>query len=187
MSVTLGGPEEYPLQWACDELNAWYHNRPVGPPWGSLHTQAKLPDQQAAVEHMTGLFTGALFGARVFTGIGRMSLDEVFSPEQAVIDLELRDHVQRLLAEADVGCDPEACLAEAKAGAEGGFLGLDSTVEQYQQAMTSSPPRRCGGRWSASTGAPSATSSPEHAGLAHLLSHSSSQENANSCISRSNL
>ncbi len=133
MSITLGGPEEHPLQWACDELNAWYHNRPVGPPWGSLHTQAKLPDQQAAAEHLTCLLTGAFFGARVFTGIGRMSLDEVFSPEQAVIDLELRDHVQRLLAHPDVGCDPEACLAEARAGAEGGFLGLDSTVERYQQ------------------------------------------------------
>ncbi len=133
MCLTLGGPEEFPLQWASDEVNAWYHGRQPGPPWGSLHSQAKLPDQQSAVERMTNLLLSALCGTRVFTGIGRLSLDEVFSPEQAVIDLEIRDHVQRLLAGADGDCDPEACLAEVAAGLPGGFLGLDSTAELYAQ------------------------------------------------------
>ena len=134
MCLTLGGPEEFPLQWASEEVNAWYHGREPGPPWGGLHSQAKLPDQQAAVERTTMMLTLALFGTRVFGGIGRLSLDEVFSPEQAVIDLEIRDHVQRLVAGADGDCDPEACLAEVAAGLrQGGFLGLDSTAELYQQ------------------------------------------------------
>lgn len=133
MSLTLGGPEEFPLQWASDEVNAWYHGRQPGPPWGSLHSQAKLPDQQSAVERMTGMLTSALLGARVFGGLGRLSLDEVFSPEQAVLDLEIRDHVQRLIAGADAACDPKACLAEVAAGLPSGFLGLDSTADLYAQ------------------------------------------------------
>jgi trimethylamine--corrinoid protein Co-methyltransferase len=133
MCLTLGGPEEYPLQWASDEVNAWYHGRAPGAPWGGLHSQAKLPDQQAAMERTTMMLTLALFGTRVFGGIGRLSLDEVFSPEQAVLDLELRDHVQRLIAGADGACDPEACLAEVAAGLPSGFLGLDSTADLYAQ------------------------------------------------------
>jgi len=133
MCLTLGGPEEFPLQWASEEVNAWYHGRAPGAPWGGLHSQAKLPDQQAAVERTTMMLTLALFGTRVFGGIGRLSLDEVFSPEQAVIDLEIRDHVQRLIAGADGVCDPESCLAEVAAGLPSGFLGLDSTAELYAQ------------------------------------------------------
>jgi len=133
MSLTLGGPEEYPLQWASDEVNAWYHGRAPRPPWGSLHSQAKLPDQQAAVERMTSMLTSALFGTRTFVGLGRLSLDEVFSAEQAVVDLEIRDHVQRLISGIDIDCDPEACLAEVASGLADGFLGLDSTVAAYQQ------------------------------------------------------
>jgi len=132
MALTLGAPEEFALALASDELNAWYHGRGPGVPWGSLHTQAKLPDQQSAAERLTLMLLPALMGTRVFGGIGRMSLDEVFSAEQAVIDVELRDHVQRLLADPEVDCDPEACLAEAAAGAEGGFLGLDSTAHSYR-------------------------------------------------------
>jgi trimethylamine:corrinoid methyltransferase-like protein len=133
MALTLGAPEELLLQWANEEVNAWYHNRPLGPPWGSLHSQAKLPDQQAAAERMGIMLTHALFGARVFVGIGRLSLDEVFSAEQAVIDLELRDHVQRLVAGIAVECDPNACLQEVAAGVADGFLGLGSTASSYQR------------------------------------------------------
>jgi len=132
MALTLGGPEELLLQWANEEVNAWYHGRPVGPPGGSLHSQAKLPDQQAAAERMAIMATHALFGTRLFVGIGRLSLDEVFSAEQAIIDLEIRDHVQRLISGLEVDCDPEACAAEVAAGVADGFLALDSTVTTYQ-------------------------------------------------------
>lgn len=134
MALSLGGPEELLLQWANEELNAWYHGWPLGPPHGALHSQAKLPDQQAAAERMGLMLTHALFGARVFVGIGRLSLDEVFSPEQAVIDLELRDHVQRLVAGIAVDCRPQACLEEVAAGIADGFLGLDSTVGSYPRS-----------------------------------------------------
>ncbi len=131
MALTLGGPEELLLQWANEEVNAWYHGRPVAPPGGSLHSQAKLPDQQAASERMAMMAAHALFGTRVFVGIGRLSLDEVFSAEQAIIDLEIRDHVQRLISGLEVDCDPEACSAEVAAGIADGFLALDSTVTTY--------------------------------------------------------
>jgi trimethylamine--corrinoid protein Co-methyltransferase len=133
MVLSLGSPEDALFGWASEEVNAFYQGREPGPPWGSLHSQAKLPNVQTGVERMAGMMASALFGTRFFTGAGRLSLDEVFSAEQLVIDCEMRDHVQRLIAGVDVECDVEACVAEAAAGTEGGFLGLETTARAYRQ------------------------------------------------------
>jgi trimethylamine--corrinoid protein Co-methyltransferase len=133
MALAMGSPEEILFQWASEEANAFYHGWELGPPGGSLHTQAKLPGPQAAAERMHQLMLGALLGTRVFTGAGRLSLDEVFSAEQVVIDCEMRDHVQRLVAGMDGDCDPEACAAEVRAGMEQGFVGLESTAALYRE------------------------------------------------------
>jgi len=131
MSMTMGGPESTLLVFANNELQAWYEKREPDPV-GEFHTQAKLPGAQAAAEKMSGLLLGALQGARVFGGLGWLSLDEVFSAEQVVLDCEVRDHVQRLIAGLDGSCNPEACVAEAAAGVADTFFGLDSTVAQYR-------------------------------------------------------
>jgi len=134
MALGMGSPEEMLFQWCSEEVNAFYHGVEPGPPGGSLHTQAKLPGPQASAERMSQLVMGALFGTRVFGGIGRLSLDEVFSAEQAVMDCELRDYAQRLVAGLDCDCDPAACVAEVEAGLDDGYLGLESTVRSYRQA-----------------------------------------------------
>ena len=134
MALSLGSPEETLFQWACEEVNAFYRGREPGPPWGSLHSQAKLPDPQAAAERMAAMMTNALFGTRVFVGAGRLSLDEVFSAEQLVIDCELRDHVARLMAGVDVECEASACVSEVTEGVEEGFLGLETTARAYRDS-----------------------------------------------------
>ena len=132
MAMSLGSPEELLFQWASEEVNASYRDEEPGPPGGSLHTQAKLPGPQAAAERMSQLSVGALFGTRSFGGAGRLSLDEVFSAEQLVIDCELRDHVERLIAGVDAACDPAASVAEVAAGLADGFPGLESTARRYR-------------------------------------------------------
>jgi len=133
MALSLGGPEEVLFQRASDEVTAWYQGREPGPPSGMLHSRAKLPDAQAAAERMCLLLFGALGGTRSFSGAGMLSLDEVFSGEQLMVDCEMRDHVQRLLQGADTDCDPAAAAAEIAAGLERGFLGLESTASAYRQ------------------------------------------------------
>jgi len=132
MALSLGSPEEFHFQRASDELNAWYHGYDPGPPNGMLHTQAKLPDAQAAAEKMSQMTLAATCGARHFSGAGALSLDEVFSAEQLVVDCELRDHVERLVRGVDPNCDPEAAASEVAEGMAGGFLGLDSTARLYR-------------------------------------------------------
>lgn len=132
MAMSFGGPEDLLFHWACDELNAFCHGRQPGRPGGQMRTQAKLPGPQASAEKMAGIAAGALIGSRSFDGAGTLSLDEVFSAEQLVVDCELRDHVQRLIAGVETDCDPQACAAEVAAGVDGGFMTLDSTLSRYR-------------------------------------------------------
>jgi len=133
MAMTLGSPEDLLFQRASDELNAWYHGQEPGPPAGLLHTQAKVPDAQAAGERMCQFTFGALFGARHFGGGGTLSLDEVFSPEQLVIDCELRDYVQHFIRGPELDSDVEAWVAEASEGLEHGFLALERAAAEYRR------------------------------------------------------
>jgi trimethylamine:corrinoid methyltransferase-like protein len=134
MAMSFGGPEHQLFRWAGEELNAFCHGRRPGTPsgWASMRTQAKLPGPQAAAEKMGGAVTAALFGSRDLDGGGTLSLDEVFSAEQLIIDCEIRDHAARLVSGIDGDCSPDACVREVAEGLEGGFLCLDSTLSQYQ-------------------------------------------------------
>ena len=132
MAMSFGGPEDLLFRWACQELNAFCHGGEPGRPHSAIRTQAKLPGLQAAAEKMGGMISGALMGGCDFDGAGTLSLDEVFSAEQLVIDCELRDYAQRLVAGIDGDCDPDAAVAEAASGLDRGFLALDSTLSRYQ-------------------------------------------------------
>jgi len=133
MALSLGSPEEILFQLAGDEVNAFYHGYEPWPPGGNLHSQAKLPDAQAAAERMAQMTFGVLCGSRSFGGAGTLSLDEVFSAEQLMIDCEMRDHVARLIRGIDPECDPVAAAAEAALGVKEGFLGLDTTAMLARQ------------------------------------------------------
>lgn len=132
MALSFGAPEEVLFQLAISEINAYYHGQEPGPPWFILHTQAKLPGIQAAAERMCQLMFGALFGLRGFGGGGTLSLDEIFSPEQLVIDVEMVGHVSRIIKGIDPTCEPSRAVAEVAAGREGGFWGLDSTAAHFR-------------------------------------------------------
>ncbi len=133
MAMSFGGPEDTLFRLACEELNAFCQGREPGPPQGAIRSQAKLPGSQAAAEKMAGMISGALMGARDFGGAGTISLDEVFSAEQLVIDCELRDYAERLVAGIDGDCDVEAALMEVTAGLDRGFLALDTTLSRYRE------------------------------------------------------
>jgi trimethylamine:corrinoid methyltransferase-like protein len=135
MAMSFGGPEHQLFRWAAEEMNAFCHGYDLDASggWAAMRSQAKLPGPQAAAEKMAGAVTAALTGAYELDGAGSLSLDEVFSAEQLVFDLEIRDHVQRLIAGIESSVDPEACLSDVAEGIESGFMGLDSTLSQYRQ------------------------------------------------------
>ena len=134
LAMVLGSPEDFLLQLANSEINAYFHGTRWYPAAGGIHTSAKLPGAQSCVEKASLLTAGAFLGHRSFGSAGTLSLDEVFSAEQLIYDLELRDHVQRLVEGVDGGCDPERCLNDVvEAIQQKSFVALDSTLNAYRQ------------------------------------------------------
>lgn len=134
--ATIGfGPAEESLLWAVSRQMAAFLNGRHG--WfGSFHSMARWPDGQASSERAAGVLTQAFLGARRFRGAGQLAVDEIYSPQQAVIDLDILDHVARIVR----GLDPLAIagdvVEELAAGvAEGSFLGERATVKGYRQLL----------------------------------------------------
>jgi trimethylamine:corrinoid methyltransferase-like protein len=100
---------------------------------GNFHVMAKLPNGQSAAEKASILSLGAFLGARHFSCAGTLSLDEIFSPEQLLLDCEIRDWVERGLQGVWLGEEAvENWVEEIRAGVARGFLNRDSTLDHYQ-------------------------------------------------------
>lgn len=134
LAMVFGSPENFLFQLATSEVQAYFHGTEWYPAAGNIHTNAKLPGAQACAEKSSLMTAGALLGARNFGSVGLLSLDEIFSAEQLIYDLEIRDHVQRLIQGIDGDCDPERCLNDVIQGLEQkSFVALDTTLENYRK------------------------------------------------------
>ena len=133
MAMVFGSPESTLFELASREVNAHFGGTQWTPWADNMHTNAKLPGAQASAEKASLMTFGALLGGRHFGAAGTLSLDEVFSAEQLLYDIEIKDHVQRLARGLDAATDPDRCLAEVSEGLlAGGFTGLDSTLAAYR-------------------------------------------------------
>lgn len=133
MAMVFGSPENYLFQLMSSEVDAYFHGTKWYPAAGNIHTNAKLPGSQACAEKSSLMTAGALLGARRFGSVGTLSLDEVFSAEQLLYDLEIKDHVQRIVKGIEGECEPKRCLKDVLEGIkQQNFVGLDTTLDSYR-------------------------------------------------------
>jgi trimethylamine:corrinoid methyltransferase-like protein len=100
---------------------------------GRFRSVAKRPDPQAACERTASVLWQALLGVRHFDGVGQLSVDEVFSPQQAVLDKEILSYVERLIAGLDLQPRKVDALALIREGLqESGFMSLPDTVTRFR-------------------------------------------------------
>ena len=133
-AMVMGTPETLLYDLAIWEMNDFYgYQRHQDRGSGRINTMASFPGSQAAAERASLMAVGALLGARGFGG-GVLRLDEVFSPEQLLIDCEIKDHVQRLLEGLTVEEGTYNWVDMVRKGSERDFLSLDSTLDNYQQS-----------------------------------------------------
>lgn len=132
-AMVFGSPENLLYQMLSADCNRFYGGASNRAP-SNIHVMSKLPDAQAAADKAAIMAVGAFLGARSFGAAGTLSLDEVFSPEQLLLDCEIRDWVQRAVQGVWLGEEVlDDWLAEIKEGIEGSFLMLDSTLDYYRQ------------------------------------------------------
>lgn len=132
-SMVFGSPENMLFQMLCSDVNRFYGWGPESGP-GNYHVMAKTPDGQSAAEKAAIMMLGASLGARHFSCAGTLSLDEIFSPEQMLLDCEIRDWVEHAIRGVNLGENDTAdWIAEIHRGVSANFMNLDSTLDHYQE------------------------------------------------------
>lgn len=108
-----------------------------------LETSSPAVDEQAALEKMAAGLLGAMHGARHFGYAGVLCVDDLFSPTQFVIDVEMVAYIQELIEAFDPHPDIiamdglyEECR-EVGLGADT-FLSHPNTVRRFRNVMPSS-------------------------------------------------
>jgi trimethylamine:corrinoid methyltransferase-like protein len=109
-----------------------------------LCTNAKRADSFAAADRMAYLLLLGLAGFRDFSfGAGQLSMDEIFSPAQFIIDREICRYVGHILAGAQWQGDSDTIVrAVAEGVANGNFLSHESTLASCREWFDSAVFRR---------------------------------------------
>ncbi len=132
-NIVFGSPEWCVLNRACVELEGELRGRPRR--YGVFRSNSRRFDAQSVIEGSMVVLFQALNGVRKFGAVGQLCVDEVFSPLQAVLDIQILKYVKRVLADFNGSWDEEAdYMSILREGiADGTFMGHDTTVENFRK------------------------------------------------------
>ena len=133
-TFVYGTPEDLLGTLIQVQLNARYGIPVVAK---SLLTTAKEPDAHAGAEKGAHTLAAALAGARLFTNAGLLSVDEIFSPEQAVMDREIVRYARRVCRGFEWSEETLAlgAIEEVARAPRGTFLDHDTTLACFREAF----------------------------------------------------
>jgi trimethylamine--corrinoid protein Co-methyltransferase len=132
-SFVFGSPEDILAGLFQMAVNEFYGQPTVAK---SFLTHAEEPDAQAAAEKAAHTMIAASAGARIFSGFGLLSVDEYYSGEQAVVDYEISQYVQRFCQGCETISEETLAVEAIKEVAAGGnFLEHESTLKHFRQAV----------------------------------------------------
>jgi trimethylamine:corrinoid methyltransferase-like protein len=130
-TIVFGSPEWCLYAGVALSVNAYLLGGPDRN--GMFRSVAKQPDAQAACERTASVLFQAAMGVRCFGAVGQLAVDEVFSPQQAVIDGEILAYAQRMAKgiELDGGGDILDLIRE---GVDAGqFIGVPDTTNRFRE------------------------------------------------------
>ncbi len=118
-AYTGGGPEDFLFGAATNELADFYR---VPLSMGAFATGAKRPDWQAGLENGLSAFMASIAGADMLLGVGLLHGSRVWSYEQLILDVEIRELVGAMLRGIPVDDESLALDAIRAVGPGGDFL-----------------------------------------------------------------
>ncbi|MGN0762282.1 MAG: trimethylamine methyltransferase family protein, partial [Aristaeellaceae bacterium] len=131
VNFVYGTPETQLLSEAAVDFNAALKGVPVSIRRANIHVMAKLPGVQAAAEKSAMITAGVRNGAVRFSGLGTLSLDEIYSPLQLVLDMEMLEQAGRLRDgwPCEEPRDAEEMLERIREGMDAGYMSSDLTLD----------------------------------------------------------
>lgn len=133
LNFVYGSPEHLIFEWLGGEFNAMLAENEYYLRRTNIHTHAKTPGFQSAAEKASLAMAGALHGATVFNGVGALSLDEIFSPVQLVLDLEILCHVWRVIKGVKKEKLPTNLIDLISEGLGNSYINTDLTLDNISE------------------------------------------------------
>jgi trimethylamine:corrinoid methyltransferase-like protein len=135
MTQAFGSPEKMIVEQLTREFNELLFNVKPDQYDIEIHTMAAIPGIQAIAEKsltmMNGYHQSRIAGVGCnFRGLGTLAMDEVFSPVQLVLDLELTANIERLYKNYSFSEDVE--IADIFDGIQNGFLASEGTSFHFR-------------------------------------------------------
>lgn len=132
LTIVGGMPECAWMYWARAQVNRYYD--PSAGYSMMIGTQAKRPGAQAGYEKGIAGTLGVLTGCDDIHYVGVLSFDDIFSPQGAVADLELRDALLQLRRGIPLD-DPQGWVDTIREGLAKGYMQTDATLNNYPQGF----------------------------------------------------
>jgi len=132
-NIVFGSPEWCILNRAVVELENELRGFPRR--YGVFRSNSKRVDAQSMCERSMTVLFQALNGIRRFGAVGQLCVDEVFSPLQAVLDIQILKYVQRVINGLNSSWNDEIdFLTILREGiADGMFMGHETTREYFRK------------------------------------------------------
>lgn len=132
-NIAFGSPEWCLFKQAVAEL--WKELTGEVYTFGCFRTNSRCVDAQSMMERTASFLWQMEMGIRHFSAVGQMSVDEVFSPVQAILDRELAGYGNRLLKGLeDVWLDSSETEQILQEGMESHtYMEADSTLDYFRE------------------------------------------------------
>ncbi len=125
-----------PEQQLANVALAQFARRYRVPFWGHCGlSDAKRPSAEAGFQKALGAIPTLMAAGRTYISTGLLSVDEVFSPIQLVIDDEMVSALQRFARGFEVNDDTLAFDLIRQLGPGGGFLATEHTVRHFRREL----------------------------------------------------
>ena len=131
-NFVYGSPEDIKGTVYQVNLNDYYGFPTVAK---SLLTTSKEPDGQASLEKGLHTLMAMLLGIKGFTNAGLLSVDQIYSAEQLIIDQEIVDFCLKVVKSEDFSNMDEILTEIMETGPNQTFLTKDSTLRQYKDLL----------------------------------------------------
>jgi trimethylamine--corrinoid protein Co-methyltransferase len=137
MTTVFASPDHILHQLIVRDVARYFSGKPFVDHYWCCN--AKRSGHQAMLERTSWILTLAFAGFRRFWyGAGQLSMDEVFSPAQFVIDLEIARYVNHLIRGIDYYDEPDLSFDTiASVGPRGDFLTHATTLEGMSKLFDS--------------------------------------------------
>jgi trimethylamine--corrinoid protein Co-methyltransferase len=137
MTTVFASPDHILYQLLLRDVARYFSGNPMVDHYWCCN--AKQSGLQAMLERTSWILTLAFAGFRRFWyGAGQLSMDEVFSPAQFIIDFEIARYVNHLIAGIDYDDEPNMSFdAIASVGPRGDFLTHITTIDGARKLFDS--------------------------------------------------